>query len=356
LASLVIIGAGLTGLAVAVRRARAGDRIVVLEASARPGGQLSTLREEGYVIEEGAEGFVASSEAVPALAREVGCVERIDDQLVERSYGFDGQTLRTLAPGEAGAFLGFQVHKRDLGRGIRAFRGGMGELTDHLLASLGGSVELRFGVAATRVDRDGSGLRVQDSSGVERECEALVVATGAAAAGALLGGLAPEAQELLASPTLSSVTVSLAYRRGAIGHALDGTGFVLSEAAQRDGLRACTFTSSKLPGRAPADRALLRAFFRPTDDDLQQLDDAAWSARASSQLAEILAIGAEPERSWVTRWPHALPIHNPTHAERVKRVEQALSAQRVLLAGSAFHGAGIDAALRSAEEVAARIG
>jgi oxygen-dependent protoporphyrinogen oxidase len=188
-------------------------------------------------------------------------------------------------------------------------------------------------------------------SGTRETFERVVVATPARAAAELLSPTVAAAGALRDAKVLSSVTVSLAYPRSAVGHPLDGTGFVVAEEAQRDGLRACTFTSSKLPGRAPPDRVLLRAFFRsaPTQS---ALSEEGWSGRAARSLAEILGIGAEPERAWVASWDRALPVHDDAHAERVRAVETTLHSFGIWLAGSAFHGSGIDAALRSAARVA----
>src|SRR5262249_29487346 len=103
----------------------------------RLGGQLWTERIDGFVVEHGAEGFVARSEAVPALAEALGIGADLVGQAETRSYGFDGARLVPLAPGEAATFLGFQVPRDAPGRGIRTFRGGMGQLAEPLAAAIG---------------------------------------------------------------------------------------------------------------------------------------------------------------------------------------------------------------------------
>src|SRR5579872_1525147 len=98
-----VIGGGLSGLTVAFRRAQAGDAVVLFEPAARLGGQLWTERRDGFVVEHGAEGFVARSEAVPALAAALDPALRADlvGQEETRSYGYDGARLVALGPGEA---------------------------------------------------------------------------------------------------------------------------------------------------------------------------------------------------------------------------------------------------------------
>ena len=353
LARVAIIGGGSAGLTGALTRLRARDSVALFEAEPRLGGQLQTEREGAYVIEQGAEGFVASSQVLEDLATEVGIAGSLVGQLTLKSFGFDGQLLVPLGPGEAAQFLGFQVARRDLGRGIRAFSRGMSEVVEAIVRALGADIDLRVGARVDRLTPSGSAWRLA-VGGATHEADHIVVATSARAAAALL---APEfgaaARELERSETLSSVTVSLAYPRSAIGHPLDGTGFVVAEAAQQDGFRACTFTSSKLPGRAPSSHALLRAFFRPTDAELEALDDAAWATRAERQIARTLAPRAGAERTWVARWMRALPVSDSAHAARVAALESALGGSTIVLAGAAFHGSGIDAAVRSARRAAA---
>lgn len=354
MARLGIIGGGLAGLAVALRRANLGDEVTLFEASTRFGGQLYSERAQGFVIEHGAEGFVARSSAVPELASAVGLADSLVEQTVSNSYGFDGATLAALAPGEAARFLGFQVASDELGRGIRSFRTGMQELSDALASSLVGRATLHRATWLERLERAGSGWRLFSAANRAGDnVDALVLATTAADAARLLAPeFAREAHALGQASTLSSLTVSLAFRREQVEHPLDGTGFVVATEHQQQGFRACSFSSSKLPGRAPADSALLRLFFRPEVEELSRLSDAEWVGRAVEQLGRALPIRGELQRAWVSRWKAALPVFDGAHRERVEALEAALSGQNVWLAGAAFHGSGIDAAVRSAEHTA----
>lgn len=349
-----IIGGGLAGLTVALRCAQAGKEVLLLEGSARLGGQLHSERSQGFVVEHGAEGFVARSTAVLELSAAVGIADALVDQRLANSYGFDGRSLQALAPGEAARFLGFQVNSDELGRGIRSFRDGMQMLSDGLAAALAGRVDLRTATKVQRLERAGAGWRLLGSA-PSHECavDALVLATTAAEAACLLASEFPnQASALSKANTLSSVTVSLAFRREQVEHPLDATGFVVATEQQQQGFRACTFSSSKFPARAPDGYALLRLFFRPESDDLGRLSDDDWVARATQQLARVLPLRAPAERSWVSRWSSALPVFDTPHRERVEALEAALSGHNVYLSGAAFHGSGIDAAVRSAEHTA----
>jgi protoporphyrinogen/coproporphyrinogen III oxidase len=351
-----VIGGGIAGLTVALRRSLAGDQVVLFEAGAQVGGQLSSELADGYLVEHGAEGFVARSKAVPALAAAAGITERVVEQLEQRSFRFDGSALLELAPGEAGRLLGFQVPTEELGRGIRSFVQGMGELPLALAAALAPGAEVRLHHSVASVAPHENGALLTDAAGAEHFFSDVVVATTARSAAALLSeAYGAPALALNDSALLSSLTVCLGYRREAVTHALDGTGFIVPIPASPGAVRAVTFCSSKLPYRAPLDRALFRLFFRPSDDDLKALGDAAWSARAERALAAALPISGSAERAWVSRWPNALPVFDDAHKARVSALSNALAGQHIWLAGAAFHGSGIDAAIRSAEATAQRL-
>lgn len=350
-----VIGGGLAGLMIAHRRLAAGDEVVLFEADARLGGQLWTERCEGFVVEHGAEGFLARSEVVPTLAAEIGIAGDLLAQAEQRSWGLDDRGLRELAPGEAAAFLGFAIPREELGRGLRTFRRGMGQLTEALEQVIGGRAEIRRATRVTAVLPGRDGVRIA-SADTDTQVDAAVITTPAARAALLLEGAFGDAARALASSlTISSVTVTLAYPRAAIDHPLDGSGFVVAEAQQREGLRAATFVTSKFPGRAPDGQAAVRLFFRPARGD-EALDDAAWIARAEAGFARVIPVRGGATRAWVARWLDAMPGFDRRHAERVQVLEGALAESGILLAGAAFHGSGLDAAARSAEAAARLLG
>ncbi|HET9930459.1 MAG TPA: FAD-dependent oxidoreductase, partial [Polyangiaceae bacterium] len=256
--NIAVIGAGLSGLVVARACAARGDSIRVFEAEPRAGGQLHTLREHGFVVEYGAEGFVAGSAVVPALAADLGISELLQEQRLNLSYGFDGSTLTELGPGEAARFLGFQVKSEELGRGVRTFAGGMQTLSDALVQRLPANVSLELGRRTTSLRAGGRELVLGFDNGPEIRCDAVVVATSAAHASALLAAeFAAPARALSDSETLSSASVSLAFRQKDVAHPLEASGFVIAVDAQREGLRAGSISSRKFEGRAPAGHVLV---------------------------------------------------------------------------------------------------
>jgi oxygen-dependent protoporphyrinogen oxidase len=154
----------------------------------------------------------------------------------------------------------------------------------------------------------------------------------------------------------SSATVNLVYRREDIAHALDGFGFVVPASEKRT-LLACTFSSVKYEGRAPADRVLLRAFVGgalfPENYDMA---DSRMLAGVGRDLAELLGVHARPLDSVVTRWPRSMAQYNVGHLDRVARIEDEAGRYPTLaLAGAAYRGVGIPDCVRSGEAAAERV-
>ncbi len=82
---IVVIGGGITGLAAANRvreiacEKHPGLEVVLLEASERVGGPISTIRRDGFLIEEGPDAFITTKPWGLNLCRRLG----LDGDLVE---------------------------------------------------------------------------------------------------------------------------------------------------------------------------------------------------------------------------------------------------------------------------------
>lgn len=352
---VIVIGAGLTGLSVGVRLAKQGQDVLLLEGASGVGGQIDTFRHRGLVVELGAEGFVARSRAVPALCALLGVDAALVDQLSTDTYALENGVLTLLPPGDAARRLGFQVPVEELGRGIRSLSQGMGELTDAMHSLLGERVRLEAPVAT--VERKGSRLVVGLAGGGTELADAVVVAIPARAAATVLQPLGVEECVALSdAPLLSNVSVNLLYRRADFENYPAGSGLIFPDSFGSVGLRALSLVDHKFAGRVSADQALLRVFFRPVGDAIQTWADEQFAAEAAQAISQVLSVSGEPTHAWVSRWQDALPVYSPQYKAQVAAVDSALQALGVHLAGSAFHGAGIDAAVASAETVAARLG
>jgi protoporphyrinogen/coproporphyrinogen III oxidase len=359
---VVVVGGGVAGLAVAYRLTRAGAQVTVLEGAARWGGQIYTERVGRFVVEHGAEGYAAGRTSVRELCTTLGCAGRLVSQLLARTFVLrDGEMVPTPVH-EAAELAGIQTDRADYGQGLTSLREGMGELTDALLAEVTGRAELRLGTTVTDLARTPAGWTVTyaPAAAVPEAvaADAVILATPAAVAAGLLAPISPAAAAELGSfETLSNVSVSLACPRRAVAHPLDGSGFVLPGGVDATGLRACTFVSSKFPGRAPRGRVLLRAFFRPGPTLQIEAPDERWVDGAVQSLWPALGVTAAPARAWVARWPAAIARYTPDHGERMARTLAALEAEApgLELAGAAYRSAGVAGAIESAEDAVRRV-
>jgi oxygen-dependent protoporphyrinogen oxidase len=74
---VIVIGAGISGLACAYRLKRLGLPVILLEASARVGGLVGSVRKEGFLFESGPQSF-QGTEPILELIREVGVEDELE--------------------------------------------------------------------------------------------------------------------------------------------------------------------------------------------------------------------------------------------------------------------------------------
>jgi protoporphyrinogen oxidase len=74
---IVVVGAGLSGLAAAYRLQQAGLDVRVLEADDRPGGRCATTRRDGFIIDTGPEIVAGSYVRYLRLVDEIGLADAI---------------------------------------------------------------------------------------------------------------------------------------------------------------------------------------------------------------------------------------------------------------------------------------
>src|SRR5258705_5817263 len=167
--------------------------------------------------------------------------------------------------------------------------------------------------------------------------DAAILATPAFRTAKILSTDAPEtANELKQISYASTATVSLAYRREDFPRAPDSFGFVVPAKEQRK-IMACTFSSLKYPGRASADKVLLRAFVGGAlQAELFGADDVAMEKNVRDELANLLGVGAPPIFVRIWRHLNSMPQYHVGHETLIKRTEASLSQFPTLaLAGSA---------------------
>lgn len=110
---IVVIGAGIAGLAAAHRLLERGARVTVLEASGRVGGKLLPGEIAGARVDLGAESMLARRPEAVALAGEVGLADRLQPPATATASLWTRGTLRPFpkghvmgVPGTASALAG----------------------------------------------------------------------------------------------------------------------------------------------------------------------------------------------------------------------------------------------------------
>ncbi|MBC9726290.1 protoporphyrinogen oxidase [Streptomyces sp. TRM68367] len=110
---VVVIGAGIAGLAAAHRLLERGARVTVLEASDRVGGKLLPGEIAGAGVDLGAESMLARRPEAVALARDVGLGERLQPPATATASIWTRGALRPMpkghvmgVPGTASALAG----------------------------------------------------------------------------------------------------------------------------------------------------------------------------------------------------------------------------------------------------------
>jgi protoporphyrinogen/coproporphyrinogen III oxidase len=320
------------------------------------------------VLPRGASG--ADESIASLLRRRFGeeAVERLGEPLMAGIHAGDPERLSMRATFPR--FPELEARHRSLIRGMwsaaraagppagsvfYSLAGGLGELVSALVARLP-EERRRTSAAVTALTRRAGDLVLTMVDGTEISADAVVLAIPAHAAAPLLAPHSAEAAGLLAAvPFASSATVALGYRRADVAHPLDGYGLLVPRG---EGLRctACTFVSTKLPGRAPEGHVLLRAFLGGArDPEVLSLDDAALVALARREMGSVLGLSGAPVIERVYRWPRGTPQMEVGHLERMARLDDVLRAvPGVFVTGAGLRGTGLPDSIADGQRMAAR--
>jgi oxygen-dependent protoporphyrinogen oxidase len=460
---VAVVGGGVAGLATAVNlrdRARAAGlplRVTVFERDRAAGGNLQTIRQDGWQLEWGPNGFLDNEPATLRMVERLGltqALQRSTDAARRRFLLVDGRLQEI--PTTPKAFLQskllplrgklrmaaeiFVPGRKDLGRAatepatdetIAAFgRRRLGpEFTDVMLDPMvkgifGGEAEkLSLAAAFPRMielERDHGGLfKAMIKLGRERKrqkksatdagpsgtlhsftggmgqligalidtlqaddlaavvtaadvdtisCEhgawtvtadgnnhgpftAVVEAAPAHAAARHLAGLDPRlAEQLAAIPFAPMVVAALGFRREAVGHDLDGFGFLVPGRERRE-LLGALWTSSIFPGRAPAGHVLVRSMLGGSGNpQVLDLDDAALTDLVMGELRPLLRLKGAPAMVKIIRHERAIAQYTPGHLARLARLQTLCAGHpRLHLTGSSYRGISVNYCLKEAE-------
>jgi len=235
-----------------------------------------------------------------------------------------------------------------------SFDRGMQVLVDALTQI---KAEIRLNTRAESLKPDNQAWTITTNTGEQIKADAVCLAVPAYVAAKLLNDLNSNlAAKLKQIKYASTATINFAYKRSAINHPLEGFGFVVPFIEKRS-LIACTFSSVKFSGRAPANHVLLRAFAGGAlQPDIFALDESELAAKVETDLRELLGITAKPLFTEVAKWERSMPQYEVGHLDRITEIENEVSKLPGLtLAGNAYRGAGIPDCIRSGEAAAETI-
>ncbi len=299
-------------------------------------------------------------------------LEYVTEPLLSGVYG--GQAGKLSARSVLPRFMGYEQKYGSLIRGVRrelrlakkqkqggglfrSFRQGMQTLVDTVSGVLEAQQVRIVHGQADSVERGAGGnwrVRVGDSF---EEAEQVVIACPAHRAAALVNRMNVRlSDELGGIPYSSAITVMTGFRREAVGHALNGFGFLVPR-RERKKLAACTWVNTKFPTRTAPEYAVLRSFLVDRDaDELMLAPDGELIDIVRSELKSLMGITAPMEFFTVHRWPHSMPQYVVGHEARWHRIEERLRNHPGLhLVGNAYDGVGIPDCVRLAKDAAARI-
>ena len=213
-------------------------------------------------------------------------------------------------------------------------------------------ITFRTNARVDSLQKDGNGWKVGLKSGEELEADSVILSTPANLTARLIESWAPGiAARLDQIPYVSTAAVVLGFDRNRFAHALRGFGFVVPHVENRK-ITACTWVSSKFPGRAPDDKVLLRAFVGgAVNEHLAEQDTEIIKQQVLEELRDIMGIREEPLFCEVFQYKKGNVQYRVHHPRLVLEIEKELVDYKGLyLAGSAYKGIGIPDCIKHGTE------
>ena len=117
---------------------------------------------------------------------------------------------------------------------------------------------------------------------------------------------------------------------------------------------AASFGSQKWSHWAVPATVILRVSLGRDGLPVLHLTDEQLIGAAVDEVGQHLGLSLQPQDARVSRWHGAFPQYRPHHAARVAAAEAALP-PGLALAGASYHGIGVPACIRSAQQAAAAL-
>lgn len=334
---IAILGGGVAGLACALRLRSTlpSVQITLLESEHHVGGKVRGDVIGGCIVDGG-----------PDLCVEAKLVRtRAYDALALNSQLIPVNAARLPTYRRCGGRLIEMPHV--VTEGLVTMRGGMHDIVARFLAAMQ-DVSIRTGSTVSSVKRTHGAWTIATIGGDHIRADAVVCALPATSVTTSLAMVAPslarEASLLRYAPL---TTVSAAWAASDVAHVLRGTGYIESH-ARAGRVSACTWTSRKIPSRAPADVVLLRGYVRSASETATSL--------AVTDMRKTLGIATQPLWTRTFAWDDAVPEYASDHSARLRNLRTDLdSLEGFAVAGAAWDGVGIGDCIASGERAADHI-
>jgi oxygen-dependent protoporphyrinogen oxidase len=238
---------------------------------------------------------------------------------------------------------------------LTTFQAGIGFLPQQAAAQLGDRALAN--TRATSIAMKNGAYCVHCDDGSSVEARAVVVATPAFAASGIVAGLDAHFAKTLDSVAYANIAVvCTAFRRDAVGHDLNGFGFLIPR-NQGKRILGCLWTSSIFPHQAPDGHVLLRTMVGGfTDQNAVDLSDLEFMELLRRELYPLLQIEGEPELLRVFRHRRGIPQYLLHHGDCLAAADAAETAHPGLVfAGNAYRGVGLNDCVVSAHRAVAQV-
>ena len=207
-----------------------------------------------------------------------------------------------------------------------SFNGGMGTLVETLAKTSG--INLRTGHSAEELAREAGGWQATAATPHgQRTVSAyhVIVATPAPAAAALVQSLDNELAELLRGIEYASLAVvHTGLARDAVGHPLDGTGFLAPKGESKT-LTGNMWMSTLFPDRAPPGKILLTSYLGGARaPQVAEWDDERLVDETLRTLRPLIDLKAGPEMVRIERHRKALPLYHGAYQARMQAITARL--------------------------------
>jgi len=233
-----------------------------------------------------------------------------------------------------------------------SFKAGMQTLVDALLSAV--RAEIHYNTTVESVIRAHGQWQLSTHQGADFSVDGLVVALPAFRAAQLLQNQDPELAATLGSIAYGSLSaLTYVVSRSQVEHPLDGFGFVVPSSERLD-VVASTWSSVKFEGRAPSGLEIIRTFTESPSAHLGEQGYADVLEQAiRPALSQLIKLQGTPLITRVHRYERAMPRYELGHHARVTRIfDRARTLPGFALAGNAYFGVGIPAAIETGRRAA----